>query len=344
MTTTGHPDIPAADFAMVRRGYDPEAVDAYLNRLREAVSEQLDQTARDAVAVEEELEEARRREEAIHLTFVAATKTKEEMVDAAERQLDEARAVAKEEADRILSEAQYEAFRVVTEAREEAEAALAEARHEAETLTAMAADEGVSLSSARAIELDRLREEFATARTERAAKLSRLRAATSDLEDRLRALAGGALEEVAVMRKAVRAESDALDDLTGSVRSMSQVTGDELDPDRRSAPAAEPVAVAPKQAERPTVARRQPFVEGAERPDAGFESTISSPAASAEDTNGETTTVPRGSFYSRRSARLPRIGADAANALAAVSAMRENMNVDPEHDESEDEDLAMQTA
>jgi cell division septum initiation protein DivIVA len=51
---------------------------------------------------------------------------------------------------------------------------------------------------------------------------------------------------------------------------------------------------------------------------------------------------PRGSFYSRRSAKLPRIGEEAGKgALAAVSAMRERMT---DAGDEEDEDLAMQTA
>ena len=215
--TTGATDEFTADFPFVRRGYDPDTVDVFLTELRTKWMLRLDQTTSDMAILQKELEEARRREEAIHLTFVAATRTKEEMLEAAGRELDEARAVAKEDADRIVSEAQYEAFRIVTEARQEAEAAITEARRDADTLRNSAADEGASLSATRALELRRLREEFVVEEVELRARVDRMRSAIDELEQRLQRLACGALEELGSMERAIRVETEALNELAGMV-------------------------------------------------------------------------------------------------------------------------------
>lgn len=311
MTAIGSTDDHTAEFPIVRRGYDPATVDRFLARLGQRSVERTDALERRIAELEAGLDEARRREEAVHLTFVAATKTKEEMLQEASRQLAEAKAVAKEEAERILSEAQYEAFRIVTGAREEAEAAVDEARREAGTAGASGGDEGASPTKASTAELDRIREEFTAEQAGLADRLEQMRTVTSDLEHRLRALAQGTREELEAMNEAARTGTETHDDLAGAIPSATSVADkDDPSPGRRAAP------------------------EPAERPEPL--TPLRPPPPEIDDTPA----TNRGSFYSRRSAGLPRIGADAASAVAAVSAMRGRHH----EDTAEDEDHAMQSA
>ena len=319
MTTST--DTHTEDFAFVRRGYDPESVDSHLRGVESGWVKRLETAEAKVAELEAELAETRTREEAIHLTFIAATKTKEEMLETARRELEESRQAAKEESERIRSEAQYEAFRIVTDARTEAESAITEARREAESVRALAADEGASLSAARATELARLREEFAAQHTELTTRLERIRSVTGELEDRLRLLASGALGELTAVHAAARVESDALGDLAPVVPPAT--SGEQaLDPGRTTS------------TEDPPTPETSPAV--ADEPPA-------EPAARRRELPeiDDTPATNRGSFYSRRSANLPRIGADAANAVAAVNAMRATAK---SHAAMDEEDRAMRTA
>lgn len=297
MTTSIHP--AATDFPLVRRGYDPETVDRFISDLRHSLLLELEQAKADIGVMRKELDEARRREEAIHLTLVAATQTKDQMLEAADRAVAEARALAKETGDRIVSEAQYEAFRIVTEAREEAEQALADARREVELVRS----EGATFAAANTVEVRQRKAELETEESELRSRLERMGAVTAELEQRLRLLVHGALDELGSVDRAIRAESNALADIAGAVA-----------PERTSAGA--------------------PHLER-DRPDADAAREETSPSQHAED---DEVPAVRGSYYSRRSARLPRIGDGANDALAAMSAMRVGRG------EMTEEDMAMKTA
>ena len=73
--------------------------------------------------LEADLAEARKREEAVNLTLVTATRTKEELMGDAQEAVAEAEEAAKKQAEKIISDAQYEAFRLVTQANTDAEQA-----------------------------------------------------------------------------------------------------------------------------------------------------------------------------------------------------------------------------
>jgi len=334
MTAISQPDDHASDFPLVRRGYDPEAVDGFIRRLGETSEERVAEATTEIADLTRRLHNASQREEAVHLTFVAATRVKEEMLETAKREVDETRAVANEDAQRVLSEAQYEAFRIVTEAREEAEAALAEAHREADTLRGSIADEGASLSAARTEELDRHKEDFARERAELSAKMTHLRSAARDLEARLKSIARGALDDLGNLHMTALDENEALDDSTMNVPSAPSGTDrDNLVLGRRTS-VTELEATLPEETFRETTPKEKTPPE-----EERYEDALPEDALAEDDEEGNRPT--RGSFYSRRSARLPRIGADAANAVAAVNAMRKNFKEKPE---LEEQDLAMQSA
>ena len=71
--TTG--DGFTAEFRLVRRGYDPVAVEGYLRELQTKWLLRVDQAEADAEILRKELDDAKQREEAIHLMMRAATRT-----------------------------------------------------------------------------------------------------------------------------------------------------------------------------------------------------------------------------------------------------------------------------
>lgn len=339
------------EFPIIKRGYDPETVDAHVREL----VERLEQATKQAGALESQLDEAKKREEAIHLTFVAATKTKDELIETARRELDEARASAKEEAERILSDAQYEAFRLVTEAREEAETTLAEARNEAhvamssarqeaDSLVSHAQEEGQHLEKQHRSMLETARAEAAAEYEELIERIGQLREATADLEKRLSSYARGALDEITDLHRETTTHHEEV-----------LAAGTALD----ASPAIEPTSndyavpaevIQSKEEESEGTTLNGPITEHEEAdPVLEPEEVAEVPAATeAEESAGEFGGPLRGSFYSRRSARLPRIGADAASgALDLVSAMRGHIRESDESEEGETEksdDFAQQTA
>ena len=125
---------PRNDFSVVRRGYDPEQVKAYIAERDHEWERKLTGTAEYIDKIEAQLAEAKSREEAVHLTLVAATKTKEELLESAKRQLEDAKIEAQEEATRILADAKREAFEMVTHSTQEAAKAVEAARAEVERI------------------------------------------------------------------------------------------------------------------------------------------------------------------------------------------------------------------
>ena len=75
-------------FSTSRRGYAPEEVDEYLLSYVSPLEEEMDAARAQVLSLEAELEAARDRDEAMQVTLLAATKTKDEFVaDAASRTL-----------------------------------------------------------------------------------------------------------------------------------------------------------------------------------------------------------------------------------------------------------------
>lgn len=123
--------IRSQSFPQARRGYDVEAVDAFLSEVADAVER-----------YQAELTQARESEEAVKLTFVAAAQAKQDLIEEAKRtsdaMIEEAReetATARQEAQRIRHKAQQSAEEVTIAARAEALELLTDTRSDAEALT-----------------------------------------------------------------------------------------------------------------------------------------------------------------------------------------------------------------
>lgn len=125
MSLSAH-DIENQVFREKFRGYDPEEVDRFLDRVSERIS-----------ALERERDEAvRRAEEASQVTAEAAESERllKRTLLTAERTAEETVANARAEADQLLERARQEAQELVEGARQEAETVREEARREADEL------------------------------------------------------------------------------------------------------------------------------------------------------------------------------------------------------------------
>ncbi len=105
-------EIRSQQFDQVRRGFDPQEVGVFLERVSAMLAAR-DKTieARDAeiTRLERALEEARAAEEAVRLTMVAATKAKDEILSG-----------ASDDAGRLVDSARSEASAIIDDARREA--------------------------------------------------------------------------------------------------------------------------------------------------------------------------------------------------------------------------------
>lgn len=290
------------DFDVVRRGYDIHQVDKFLTSMQQQVSG----PSQERIAeLESELKAARENEEAVHLTLVAATKTREEMLNTAQASIDGAATTAQAEAEQIRSSAQRESYEMITASRKDSEAALESARSEAENLfekaqaeadriiaaakkesteiLAMIEDESARILADRDAELTAKSDAFEREHEEVRSRLAQWHTIATDLESRMSAIARGSLSQ--------------LTDVTATLNEHQS----ELQPSRFES-ATPPPQKAPE-AYRSRFTDLKESVESEEREEAEDE--------------------PRGSFYSRRSAHLPRLGADVAGGvLSSLGALR----------------------
>lgn len=294
-----------ATFSVVRKGYDKAEVDNHLRSLRLAGRQVNDELQARVERLEAELADARKREEAVQITLVAATKTREEMLEVAQIELTQEAHQARTSAEDIVSDAQFEAFRLVTQAKKDAEATINAAQEEAAVMVAhpepIPAPEAQDTAAVReAVEAQ------ARARIEEI----RIEALSTIREIRKEA------EEVISSRDAriteLRAKIDGATAATANeVPTTAPIETASIEPPATTSPPADS-AVDDEEED-----RTREKVREAGRPMANEDMLDDSDAMPLSDR------PVRGSFYSRRSARLPRIGTEAANgALAAVSAMR----------------------
>ncbi len=304
--------------------------------------EQLAETERRIAALEEQLTSARPtktpaapEDAPVPLTLVAAPEPEEDAADAsreeATKEAERIVADAREEATTILGEARREAFRLVTEAREDSEHTAAEAQANAARILQNAQEilgqarrdsialideikeESDQLIAERSKALEQMRAEYETENADLLTRISELRAIATDLEDRLSAV---------IHPREQRAAAPA-----APQPSPSQPPAPE--PESRSAAASDPI----------------------EDKEGSIEIDLEAPTANPETEEIAPQASPRGSFYSRRSAKLPRIGPDAGrNAIAAINAMRAHAKEAGSKDDGEEsspqdkEGLAAQTA
>jgi cell division septum initiation protein DivIVA len=308
-------------FPIAKRGYDPHAVEAFLEVSSSESDRMLDDAAAQIAALEVELEEIRKQEEAVHLTILAATKAKEDMLAAAQHQADEQGAKARKEGDRIVTDARMQAFKLVTGAREETETIVGEARSEA---AAIARIEGASAAAV---------VEPSNAETALQARIEAMQGVIEAMEHELatRPTTADPLPREEETSAAVaeadtssnvlerHPEPEALDE--GIEVVMSDTAPMEATDDADSMVEGEPViTIDPEEDE---VAA--PLVDAAATVDASV------PAE-------RTPEAIRRSFYSRRSAKLPQIGAEAGRgAMAAVAGLRTNLMATEVKDDTDPE-------
>ncbi len=177
-----------------RRGYATTQVEAFRERVVNALrfyeaelakfrerSEQADQRIT-------ELEEA---EEAVKRTFLAAARTKKDMLAEAESEAESVRADAQRDADETVAAANSEAAATRRSAAEEAKSLLDETK-----VRAAAAES-----------------ELSAERKRLEARLAQLRGAVRDIDERLRRFAEGALENVTVVGDMIDLETTRLEDI-----------------------------------------------------------------------------------------------------------------------------------
>jgi len=107
-----------------RNGYDPDEVDAVVARLVETLRKYEDRTER----LEERLAEADASADAIRKTFIAAERTRDEIVEGARDQADAIRLAARSDADDILEDARRSAAELTEHAEARAKEVTASAK------------------------------------------------------------------------------------------------------------------------------------------------------------------------------------------------------------------------
>jgi colicin import membrane protein len=108
--------IEDVDFPVSRRGYDREAVDGYVSRVREVV-EQLEKTRSPEGAVKDALEKLGEQTKSV---LESAGQSAEQIKDDARREAEETSSRAKSEREEIVSKAKAEAKETVGKAQKEA--------------------------------------------------------------------------------------------------------------------------------------------------------------------------------------------------------------------------------
>jgi DivIVA domain-containing protein len=146
-------------FPVSIRGYDREAVDGYVNRVRDVVM-QLEKSQSPEAAVKQALEKVGEQTKGI---LEHAGETAEEITVAARQEAKETNARAKGEAKDIVAKAKAESTESLARSKAEADATVAQARQEA------------------AAHLQRSREEVAALREEAEARLRKLHADTESI-------------------------------------------------------------------------------------------------------------------------------------------------------------------
>jgi cell division septum initiation protein DivIVA len=165
-------------FSQVRRGFDPDEVTRFQRRVARVLAEYERETAaaRDQIArLERQRDGARSDEAAARQTYLAAARTKDELVAEAARHATELRDQAATDAAAVRSQAEREA-----------EELLDTARREAAAVERRSTDE-----------VARLRR-----------RMAQLRTAVSDIEDRMRVMAERTLAETHVVADLIALETE----------------------------------------------------------------------------------------------------------------------------------------
>jgi hypothetical protein len=202
-----------------RAGELQEQLTGVLERASSAEATAAEATAKVA-GLESEIAQLRQQEEAVRLTLVSATKTKDEMLEAAERKLADATEHAEAEAEGIRNRARQEAEEILERARQEADASAQSRRSETETLK-QELDRLTTERNQHLIKLKTQSDQILTEREEAlAAQQARFEAEQADLAAKIAAL-GGTYQELAARLRAIAGASAA--ELAGGHREITEL-------------------------------------------------------------------------------------------------------------------------
>lgn len=135
-------EIRRQQFEQVRRGFDPQEVGVFLERIagmiaardKDAASQQ-----QEVRRLERAIDEARAAEEAVRLTMVAATRAKDEILAAANEEAGDLLEQARAEAESAIADARRDALVLIEESRKDAEELMSSVRSEHRQLDAQVA-------------------------------------------------------------------------------------------------------------------------------------------------------------------------------------------------------------
>lgn len=171
------------EFPMVENGYDPGQVDEYVATQMLQMRSQLESATARIVELENELDSAKEREDAIQLTMMAATKARDELLDR-----------AKDQAEEIVGDARRVAFALMTETRKDTDRAISEgkvlvdvARSEALSIVNEAEEETNRLVAERKDTLAKLQKEYEAESSVLIDRINTLRSIADDLTTKLSA-------------------------------------------------------------------------------------------------------------------------------------------------------------
>jgi DivIVA domain-containing protein len=178
------PEIRDVSFPRSVRGYDRGAVDAYVNRVQEVVSD-LEVTRSPEAAVRHALANAG---EQIKGILERAGETAEQITVAARQEAEETSVRARGEAEELVAKAQAEAAEIVSSANAEAEASVAQAQNEAGEHLRRTHEEIAALRDEAEARMRKLGADTDTIRQERSRLLDDIR----ELATRVEEVAGAA--------------------------------------------------------------------------------------------------------------------------------------------------------
>ncbi len=331
-------------FPVVKRGYDPLAVESHLEELAAEMDQTLDEAAAQIAALEGSLEQARSHEEAVHLTILAAPQTKQDMLEVAERQAEELKAEARQKSDQMMTYARMQAFQVVTEARTEAEAIVAEARVEAASLAraeaaTVASNDGPSEREAALQQrIDEMQAVIEAMETEiinsYAAAMTRKEPADTSAEEEAEddlAETPDVSDPVTDVEVTAAADETTVDE-EDDPEDIQPITIDELAEEHLEIIVTDTA---------PVTVDTESAADSTDVPETVEVEMVATETEAVEASTGDGASVDqasgiRRSFYSRRSAKLPRIGVEAGRgAMAAAAGLRPNLSGRDDEEEAE---------
>ena len=322
-------------FPIAKRGYDPNAVEAYLDLAASDSDRMLNEAAARIAALELEIDEVKRQEEAVHLTILAATKTKEDMIEAAKHQAAELFGNGQKDGDRIVTDARMQAFQLVTGARKEAETIVGEARSEAAAIARTEGKESEvdSGPSDREVSLQQRVEEMQQVIAAMELELAgRPAPVDQDRTESTIAAAEGAVHKIPV----TDVETEIASSIAEPAVEMPTSDADPHDDDDHIE-----IVVSDPAMEQPTIEiaadnTEITLSEDVEAPEPA--NSQAKPDVGTGDASDDRAAAVRRSFYSRRSAGLPRLGSEAGRgAMAAVAGLRTNFVATDSGDDTDPE-------